>query len=143
MNMFNYFWPVLMIVGANVCYHITAKSMPEGINPLASLTITYAIAALVSTVLYFITSPVRNLIIEYTHLNWAPFVFSFALVGLEFGSIYMYRVGWNISIGSLVAGIVLAIVLIAVGLILYHENISLQQLIGVGLCMGGLILINK
>lgn len=139
----NYYWPIILIVGSNVCYHISAKSMPESINPLASLGITYLIGAASVIVLYFLTSPVKNLATEYGNLNWTAFILGIAIVGLEFGSISMYKVGWNISMGSLVASIALAVILILIGILLYKETITIQKIIGVGLCIAGLILINK
>jgi len=139
----NYYWPIILIVGSNVCYHITAKSTPESINPLASLGITYVISAAAAVLLYFITSPVKNLATEYGSLNWSAFVLGIAIVGLEFGSISMYKAGWNISLGSLVANIVLAVILILIGVLFYKETISLQKAVGAGLCLIGLILINR
>lgn len=66
-----------------------------------------------------------------------------AIVGLEFGYIMAYRAGWNISVGSLVANIILAIVLIPVGIFFYKEGFDLNKVFGVILCLAGLILINK
>ena len=139
----NYYWPIIMIVGSNVCYHICAKSVPESINPLASLGITYIISAASAIILYFLTSPVKNLATEYGNLNWTAFILGITIVGLEFGSISMYKLGWNISTGSLVANIALAVILIFVGVLLYKETITTQKIIGIGLCLAGLILINK
>lgn len=139
----NYYWPILLIVGSNVCYHICAKSIPGAVNPLASLGITYIVSAASAFILYFITSPAKNLAAEYSSLNWTAFILGIAIVGLEFGSINMYKVGWNISMGSLVASITLAVILIFVGILFYHETITIQKIIGVGLCLAGLILINK
>ena len=83
--MFNYIWPIALVVFSNVIYQICAKSVPEGMNPLASLTITYLVAAAVSGILYFSLSKDPNLIHEYSKTNWVPFAFGFVLVGLEVG----------------------------------------------------------
>lgn len=139
----NYYWPIILIVGSNVCYHISAKSMPESINPLASLGVTYITGAIAAFLLYFLTSPVKNLATEYSNLNWIPVILGISIVGLEFGSISMYKVGWNISIGSLVANIALAVILIIVGVMIYKETLTMQKIIGMVLCLCGLILINK
>lgn len=139
----NYYWPIILIVGSNVCYHISAKSMPASINPLASLGVAYITSAILAFLLYFLTSPVKNLATEYGSLNWVPFILGISIVGLEFGSIYMYKVGWNISIGSLVANISLAVILIIVGVMFFKETITTEKIIGMLLCLGGLILINK
>jgi hypothetical protein len=55
---------------------------------------------------------------------------------------YMYRVGWNISKGSLIANVSLAILLIIIGVLLYKEHIGLYQIIGIVCCMVGLIFVN-
>jgi uncharacterized membrane protein len=139
----SYYWPILLIVASNVLYHITAKSIPENINPLASLGITYTCSAILALVLYFFTSPVKNLATEYSHMNWTAVMMAVAIVGLEFGSIHMYKAGWEISIGSLFSNIALAVALIVVGLLFYKETINLHQFIGIGLCCVGLVLISK
>jgi len=117
--------------------------MPGSVNPLASLGITYIVGAISTFLLYFITSPVKNLASEYGNINWTPFILGLAIVGLEFGNICMYKVGWNISIGSLVSNIALAVILIAVGVLIYKETMTIEKIIGIALCLGGLILINK
>ena len=57
----SYYWPILLIVASNVLYHITAKSVPEAINPLASLSITYTCSAVLALLLYFSPALSRNL----------------------------------------------------------------------------------
>ena len=49
--MFNYIWPIGLAVLSNVVYQICAKSVPSEMNPFASLTITYAVAAIFSGVM--------------------------------------------------------------------------------------------
>ena len=55
--MWNYLWPVLVVIGANTFYNIAAKSTPQNVNSFASLVVTYLVAALLAMVLFFITSP--------------------------------------------------------------------------------------
>ncbi len=138
----SYYWPILLIVGSNVCYHIAARSVPGFINPLASLTVTYIVAAVVSLLIFLWTNQGKPLMAEYTNLNWAAFVLGIVIVGLEFGNICMYKAGWNISIGSLVCNISLAVLLITVGILIYKEAMTLQQFAGIALCIGGLVLLN-
>lgn len=81
-----YIWPIALVVFANVMYQICAKSMPVDINPLAALTVTYMVAFLSSGTLYFaLNRGSANLIMEYSKLNWVPFVFGFVLVALAVG----------------------------------------------------------
>lgn len=141
--MFNYVWPITLVVGSCVVYNICAKSIPGQVNPLASMIITYLSAILCTLVFFYISSPSKNLITEFKNINWSTYILGLSIVGIELGYIYLYRAGWNISIGSLVANISLAVILIIVGVLIYKEHLSINQLIGIGLCIAGLIFINK
>ncbi len=134
--------PILLIVLSNVFYHICSKETPAAINPFASLTVTYAVGFLASLLLFFITGKGTSLFGEYRHVNWAVFVFGLSIVGLEAGYIAMYKAGWNISTGSLIASVLLALALIVVGALLYKEAITLRKLMGVLICLVGLYFIN-
>ena len=94
--MFSYVWPIALVVLSNVVYQICAKSVPERMNPFASLTVTYLVGAVASAILFFALGPERNLVKEYGKLNWAPFVLGIVIVGLEAGWIFAYKAGWQV-----------------------------------------------
>lgn len=137
------YWPIVLAVCADIVYQISAKSTPETLNPFASLTITYLIGAAISLVIFYITSAGGNFITELKQINWTAFALGLAIVGLEAGSIYMYKVGWNMNTGYLVKSIILALALIVVGYILYKEQVSGTKIAGIAVCLLGLFLINK
>ena len=141
-SMFSYIWPIALLVLSNVMYQICAKSVPEGMNPLASLTITYLVAAAVSGILYFSLSKDPNLIHEYSKTNWVPFAFGFVLVGLEVGFIYAYKAGWQVSVASIVQNSFLAVALIVVGYLVYQEALTWNKIVGIIICLAGLGVIN-
>jgi drug/metabolite transporter (DMT)-like permease len=140
--MFNYIWPLALVVLSNVFYQICAKSVPREINPLASLTITYVLGAIVSLVLYYALKKEANIIHEYSKVNWAPFFLGFSIVGLEVGYIYAYKVGWPVSTAQIVQASVLAVFLIFVGYFLYKESLTWNKIAGIIVCLAGLGLIN-
>ncbi|MBQ7020879.1 MAG: EamA family transporter [Phascolarctobacterium sp.] len=141
--MWNMLWPVLVVVGANTIYNISTKSTPANVNAFASLAMTYVMAALSSVVLFFLTSDSKNLLAELAKTNWTAYALGVAIIGLEFGYICIYRAGWKIGVASLVANISLACVLLVVGYFFYKEVITLKQLLGMGVCAIGLMLIVK
>ena len=141
--MWNYIWPLLVVVGANTIYNISAKSTPTDVNSFASLAISYAIGMVLSLVMFFITSENKNLIAELSKTNWTALALGVAIVALEFGYLCLYRAGWNISVGTLVANISLACVLLVVGILLYKETVSIKQIIGMVISAIGLFLIVK
>lgn len=141
--MWNMLWPVLVVVGANTIYNISTKSTPANVNAFASLAMTYVMAALSSVVLFFLTSDSKNILAELAKTNWTAYALGVAIIGLEFGYICIYRAGWKIGVASLVANISLACVLLVVGYFFYKEVITLKQLLGMGVCALGLMLIVK
>ena len=135
--------PILLIVVSNVFYHICSKSVPEDLDPFAALTVTYAVGAVVSAILFFIFSHEKNLLVQYGRINWTTVVLGISIVGLEAGSIYMYKAGWNISTGQLVHSSILALCLIVIGMMFYKETMNTTKLCGILAVMIGLFLINK
>ena len=47
-------------------YNISTKSTPQGIDPFASLTITYLVAAALSLLMFFVTGEQKNLLTEFS-----------------------------------------------------------------------------
>lgn len=66
----------------------------------------------------------------------------FAVVGIEGGFLMMYRNGWEVSKGSLVANILLAVVLAFIGFLFLKEEVTVKKMIGIALCVGGVIFVN-
>ena len=135
---------MLLIVTSNIFYNIATKETPENANSFLSLVFTYLVGAAVSLALYFITSAnAGNIADDIKNLNWTGLVLGLCVVGLETGYIYLYRAGWQISVGSLVANIALAIALVIIGALLYHDVIGVKQIVGMILCAAGLFFINS
>lgn len=141
--MFSIIWPIALVVLSNTLYQICAKSVPDTIDPFAALTVTYLTAGAFSTLLYCISNRSGNLIQEYSHLNWSSFALGLVIVGLEAGMIYAYKAGWMVSTLSIVQSAFLALALIVVGVLLYHEALSWSKALGVIICLIGLIFINR
>ena len=141
--MFAYIWPIALVVVCNTLYQVCAKSVPAEMDPFASLTITYLVGALASFALYFGLNRSGNLLQEYRQVNWAPIVLGLVVVALEVGMIFAYKAGWKVSLASTVQGTFVAIALVAVGALFYHEAITLNKLIGIALCLGGLAVMNR
>ena len=141
--MFSYVWPMALIIFAEVIYQICTKSVPDTIDPLASLTVTYLVAALMSGALFFALHRGGNLMSEYQHLNIAPAILGIAIVGLAAGWIYAFKAGWQVSTGFIVQSAFLAVALLAVGYLLYHEALSWNKVIGIAICLAGLFFINR
>ena len=140
--MFAYIWPLALVILSNVFYQICTKSVPKDMNPFASVTVTYLVGAVVSLILFFAFGEDKNLVRELSKLNWAPFVLGLVIVGLEAGWIYAYKAGWQVSVGFIVQSSVLAVILLAVGYFAYHEALTWNKIVGVVVCLIGLVFLN-
>ena len=104
---------------------------------------TYLVGAVFCAALFIANVKPANVLHELSKINWTSFILGLVIVGLEAGYVHLYRAGWPVSLGALTANICLAVVLLFVGLLLYHETISLRQVIGMVVCAAGLFLITK
>ncbi|TGE33566.1 EamA family transporter [Desulfosporosinus sp. Sb-LF] len=141
--MFMYVFPIVLIVASNIVYNVCQKSTPQNANPFSALLITYLTAAILTFIVALFYKTDKGFLQSFNELNWTSVALGVAIMGLELGYLLAYRAGWNISVGSLVANIILALMLIPVGILFYKEGFAVNQIFGVVFCVIGLILINK
>ncbi|MEX1307816.1 MAG: EamA family transporter [Eubacteriales bacterium] len=137
------FVSIAIIVLSNIFYHISQKSTPEAVNPFSTLFITYLTAIFLTLIGMFVYRQQDNTVQVFKGITWTSVVLGVAILGLEIGTLLMYRSGWQISVGALVANIALALLLIPIGIFLYQETLSLNKIIGIILCVVGLYFINR
>lgn len=135
-----YFIPLFIVILCNVGYHLLSKSLPNHTNPFIGLSATYAVALIGSILLFFITkdSVFAN---QKIHINIYNLLLGMIIIGVEGGYMLMYRVGWEVGKASLLSNIVLAILLLIIGAVWFHEILDLQKIIGITLCLLGIILL--
>ena len=141
-KMWDMLLPIIMIVASNCFYHIFSKSAPDGISAFGTLMITYLTATIITGILFIFFVKPENVLFELGKINWASIGLGFAIIGLEAGYIYAYRVGWQVNTAPLIANTCLAIALIGIGAFLYKESITIKQLAGILVCLIGIVMIN-
>jgi drug/metabolite transporter (DMT)-like permease len=141
--MFLYYASIALTVLSNVLYHVFQKVTPGTVNPMLSLAATYATATALSLALLPFFPLQGGLAASLRGLPWPSFALAAAIFGLELGFLLAYRAGWNISLGAAVSNVVVAIVLVPVGLLAFRERLSATNVIGVAVCLIGLMLINR
>ena len=141
-GMLFFYGAMALTVGSNVLYHLFQKETSGTIHPLVALAATYATSLVVCLiVLPFYPSDIR-LTTSVRQLSWANFGLGIAIVGLELGFLLSYRAGWAISFAAIVSNVAVGMLLLPVGVLLYHEHLSLRSLLGVLVCIIGIALIN-
>lgn len=132
-----------LAIAATVAYHLVLKLTPEGANPFLSLLVTYLVVALAFAGVLALSPGEFAWRQELRLLNWTALALALAIVGLDLGFILLYRTGYEVSLGALVTQSAAAMLLLAVGVLVFREKISLANGIGVALCLAGLWLVNK
>lgn len=141
--MFNYIWPLAIIVLSNIVYQICAKGIPQQMNTFASMAVTYAVSTIFCIIAYFISAKDKNLIHEFGYANWATVILGIVITGLEVGFIFAYKAGWKVSSLATFSNAFLAVALLFVGALFYHEVVNIRKIFGVAICLVGLWFINK
>lgn len=137
---FLYISPLFLVIFSNIFYHLTSKACPKELNPFISLSVTYLTSLIISLILAFltVTKPVSY---EISKINFTSILLGLAIIGVEGGYLFLYRNGWDISKGSLIANVCTAVILLLIGIFLFKEHISLPIISGIVLCITGIFLI--
>lgn len=140
--MFEYVWPIVLVIVSNVVYQLCTKNVPSNVDPFASLTVTYIVGAVLSAVMYYVLGNNTGIIGEMSKMNWSSYALGISVVGLEVGFIYAYKAGWQISTTSIVQSAMLTVILIFIGVLFYKESLSWNKIVGIAICIIGLVFIN-
>ena len=135
------FLPIAVAVAANVLYHVASKSIAAEQNAFMGLVVNYATALVASAILFFLT-PHEKILVEAARSNWACILMGLSITGVEAAFVMIYRAGGELSTASLIVSILIALAMLLVGGIFYHEQISLQKIFGVILCTAGVIMLS-
>lgn len=139
----NYYFSIGLAIFSNIFYHIFQKSIPGNVNPLGSLIVTYLTAAAGCFLLFPLIPDQTPILAAFKGINWASAALGLAVIGLEAGFLMAYRAGWQISLAAGICNVIVSALLVFIGLVFYHEHLTLQNITGVVLCLIGLVLIQQ
>lgn len=140
--MFSTWWPLLLVVLSSVGYQVGLKEVSGIGDPMISLMVTYLAASAVSFVIYFLQSLGKESFLRgVLSVNVSAMGLGLAIVGIEVGTLFMYRAGWAVNVAFVVANSLIVAALMLTGFLLYKEKLTLRQLIGVGISLAGILCI--
>jgi drug/metabolite transporter (DMT)-like permease len=132
-----------LAIAATVAYHLVLKLTPAGANPFLSLLVTYGLVALLFAAGLALGPGPFEWRHELRALNWTALALAASIVALDLGFLFLYRSGYDISLGALVTQSAAAMILLTVGVLVFREKLSLANGFGVALCLAGLWLVNR
>lgn len=140
-----YYLSIIIIVISNIFYHFSSKMVPERSNPFFFVMVSYAVGFTFAMVAFYFSKGDKSFMVSIHEqsrlINWTPVILGISVIGLEIGNVLMYRAGWDISKGSLYSNILLAIALVVIGVVFYHDNFTIKNALGLLSCIFGLYLL--
>ena len=122
-------------------YHLSQKAVPKESNPFFVIVIAYVIGIALCVALAFVYPGKRSLLETFRQSNWAVYTLGAAAALIELGFLLAYRTGWRISIAAVASNAAAAVVLIPIGLLVFKEQLSLRNIVGLVFCVVGLALV--
>ena len=138
-----YFAPILLATLSATAYQIVQKNMPANAHPLLSVAMAYVVGAVICLLLLPFFPLGSSFSEALRHINWTTAALAVTIIGIEVGYLLAYRAGWNIGVASLLSNSTVAMLLIPVSLFWFGEQLSLRQVMGIGFCLLGLVLVNQ
>jgi uncharacterized membrane protein len=135
-------WLVIAIV-STFGYHLVIKLTPGSVNPLLSLAVTYATVTLLFSVAVVLVPDGAPLRESLRQVNWTALALAAVIIGLDLGFLFLYRSGFDLSLGQIVTQSAAALLLIGVGVAVFRERLTMTNLAGIALCVAGLWLISR
>lgn len=137
-----FYFSISLAIISSALYHFSAKSAPANINFAISLIVTYAVALGITILSAFIFPAPNGILVELKQLNWASILMAVAIVGIEFGFLLVYRSGWDLGIAAVLVNVVASLILLPVAIFLLKDKISWINILGIFVCLAGLVMLN-
>lgn len=141
-NMALFYLSIGLAIASTLLYHLMQKLTSANVNPALALIVTYTVSLVLCVLLLPLFPLAKDVWEALRQLNWASFGLAFAIVGLEVGFLLAYRSGWNISIAAIFVNVMGTLLLVPIGLLFFKERLSLVNLLGVLVCILGLVMVN-
>lgn len=140
--MFLFYFSITLAIASSVLYHFVAKSTPYNVNFTVSLLVTYAVAFIFTLLGFFFFPAANGITTELKRLNWASIGLAIAIVGIGFGFLLTYRAGWNLGIAAVLVNVVASLILVPVAIFIFKDKISWVNVLGILVCLAGLVMLN-
>ncbi len=138
----NYYFPPILIVVGMIVYQVSQKSTDRDANPFIVVIMAYLIGILACIGGYFLIPKQDAALMPMMRtVIWSALGIGLGAAAIEIGFMLAYRAGWNLNILPLSVTVCGAVLLILIGMLAFRETLSTEKIIGILLCIGGLVLI--
>lgn len=136
-----YVFAIGLTILANVGYHLCQKAIRPDASVAATLVVTYAIALVVSALLWPWLGGDEGLVPALRRLGPQSYTLGGCVVLIELGFLLAYRAGWTLGSAALFCNATVALVLLPLGVLAFGEGLDLRKVLGLVLALAGLVLL--
>lgn len=137
----SFYFPFALAVSGMLFYHLSQKAIPREMNPFVATIIAYVAGIVVCALCAFIYPNDKSFTESVKQSNWAVLLVGAAAACIEVGFMLAYRAGWRISVAAVVTNVAATAMLVPVGILIYKDQLSLRNILGLVFCVLGLILV--
>ncbi len=138
-----FYFSFALTVGGMILYHLSQKSIPAEINPFLVVIIAYLVGIVLCAV-FAVSIPGKKSVVESLKIsNWAVYTLGAAAALVELGFLLAYRTGWKISVVAVATNAAAALTLIPIGFLVFKDQLSLRNVVGLVLCILGLAMVMR
>lgn len=137
-----YYISILIVICANILYNIFQSMVPIDVNTLIALCTIYISSLILTIILYFKT---RNTLIKSgfeNKISWQVIAFGLTIILIDTGFLLAYREGWEFGLLNIILNFIVLIILAIIGKIFFKENLSFINILGIGIGILGVTLLN-
>jgi drug/metabolite transporter (DMT)-like permease len=136
-----FYLSALFAILGGLGYQFFIKRVPAGLNPFVNVMAIYLVVIVLCLTLLPLFPVQGKFTDQVRQLSWIHIVLAISVTFIEIGFLLMYRYGWNLSTGNLVTGVVINVILAAIGLWFLGEKLNPVNLLGIALSVLGVALI--
>jgi uncharacterized membrane protein len=138
-----FYLPLVLAASGNLVYHLSQKLLPKGANPLYTIIVVYCVAIVACAACALAYPSDKTFLQSARETNWTVILLGISVAMIEVGFLLAYRVGWNISTASVTMSVTVTLMLIPIGVVAFKEHLSVRNVVGLLLCMIGLVLVAR
>ncbi len=139
-------WQILLfplIITGVIVYNVCQKSIPKNANALLVIASAYFIAFAISVIALLTQGNMKKELSNFSEQKWlAIILLGLSLPMVEFGFLYIYRFGWKMGTTSVITNSCSMIGLALIGMLWYKEELSIINMVGIGLSVVGIVCVN-
>lgn len=138
---FIFYLSAALAIFATVGYHTFIKKISPDIHPLVSIVAIYIFVLVLSLAALPFVLTRQDIALHATKVGWVQLGVALAVIGMELGFLLMYRYGWDLSLGNVVTGVFINIVLATIGVVFLKEQLSVINMLGIVMCIAGVAMV--